>query len=1495
MSDSMEAEKKPRRNAGGAAAGGGINFQAAVTAIALIYMLRAQPIRWFENVVHDLIVGVVAETGSGGDDIQLALAGSETIEVQVKKGLRATDELWSALLALAAAIDKDTGVFGLLAVCPESSGTIRTGLQRDLIAIGEGRTYALSPLGNQWVQRLIDAKYDPAAICARLRIRTLSALQADRGDVQAARAELNFICAKESVDAAWKTLYGEAGLLIERRGRHGRQSAAAVLKAAPVALIGELAPVATQPYTGATDPLGGLFAGHSMPAPAKYLSERARILLGEAAEADAEHIRKGRFFVGFDSVGASERLASQLTVGDYSTYIASARARLLARCARWLAFKGDAAEVERLIAASRALAPTDEATIASAFIAAKENWKAGLQILAPLDTAPARSAALQIVYNANGADAAVAWIELAKLGIADLDSDGAFLLISCHIEKQDWDAAYAYVCVLTAEDFEHTPILCHVAALARLTHSVVADMRRFAINGVPLNARHFPLIDTPAALEDRREAARLFRVGEATARDFGSQRAIRFNAVYAHWLELRDPADTDAARALLSAIFALGDDITAYIPLALAWGIPIDREAVDRDLARRMAFEPDGNSEVALARLAMATSIPDPKAAIAYFEAHSLMMGKHLANGGLLDIEIRLYVAADRFARARERLIADGGLLTALEREDLERLLDRGSDGLETHDFEEAYSRKPDTAHLKRLVDHLAGQDFSDRLVDLGRELVRRTHNLRDAEILTGLFINNQRLDDVAALLTDIPDLIDGSPLLRCALAWSRMREGDLKGAETLVDALLAERDVRDDRSLQTNILILSGRWAELANFVEAQWTAREKREADELVGAAQLAQQIGSPRAADLMRFAAEKGANDARILLTAYALATKMGRERETGAFAWFEQAAVLSGEDGPVQHVSLAEIAERAPAWNEQVDWASDIWRRGEAPLSVVAGALQQSSLELLLTPIIANPDRSDPRQRTIISAFSGVRDERPAIGDGAIGLDGSALVTLAKLGRLESVLAHPRGIVLPHATLSWLFLERQNLPFHQPSRIAAAHDMMRLMADARLHLFLPQGAVDAGLGDLVGRSLAAMLVEAATISDVDPRRYVIRSAKVSRVGSFLDEAVDLSAYAPVLRSCQALVDALVLRGVVTEAEEVAARRYLERAEERWPDEQPIAQGADLYLDDLSVAYLRTTGMLGKIATAGFRAFIPQQEVAMTKALIEAERRGGEMETIVEGLRMLLSNAIADGRAVLDRWFEDDDAKAHPNIAILQLAPKAAVVISDDRYMNQYPHIDHDGSLTPLWTSLELLALLETEGRLTREELWADRTALRQYGYALIPSDQHEIEYHLSKTPVLDGALVENAALKAFRENLRLVQQRGWLVLMKESSWIFGLLSDLSKAIQSQWTDDIPDEVARARSHWLLNCADMRNWAGCLEGDQTNIARYGMVVAYARLLMNRVETRSDLALGRMDAWLEGLLSGLEFEQPDIYRWLIEHLRLAISAHARDAVDAE
>lgn len=113
-----------RNNAGGAATAGGINFQAAVTAIISIHMARGRPLGWLSNC-QDIPRSVDAETGGPGDDLACTLADGTRVEVQVKKGLTATDRLWTSLLDLAHGIAKQECDWGVLVVCPNCSSTIR--------------------------------------------------------------------------------------------------------------------------------------------------------------------------------------------------------------------------------------------------------------------------------------------------------------------------------------------------------------------------------------------------------------------------------------------------------------------------------------------------------------------------------------------------------------------------------------------------------------------------------------------------------------------------------------------------------------------------------------------------------------------------------------------------------------------------------------------------------------------------------------------------------------------------------------------------------------------------------------------------------------------------------------------------------------------------------------------------------------------------------------------------------------------------------------------------------------------------------------------------------------------------------------------------------------------------------------------------------------------------------------------------------------------------
>src|SRR3546814_5256718 len=107
----------------------------------------------------------------------------------------------------------------------------------------------------------------------------------------------------------------------------------------------------------------------------------------------------------------------------------------------------------------------------------------------------------------------------------------------------------------------------------------------------------------------------------------------------------------------------------------------------------------------------------------------------------------------------------------------------------------------------------MSRQGYSERFFELARLLVTTTKARHDAESIVQFLLRHDRTDDVATVLGDVLELIETSPLLRSAQAWTAYRAGDIAQATAVLTSLRAERDVADDRPLLTYILITYGRW----------------------------------------------------------------------------------------------------------------------------------------------------------------------------------------------------------------------------------------------------------------------------------------------------------------------------------------------------------------------------------------------------------------------------------------------------------------------------------------------------------------------------------------------------------------------------------------------------------------------------------------------------------------------------------------------------------
>lgn len=206
-----------KRAAGGSAAERGFDFQARVTAIVSAHILAERSMGWLEGVLEDIPLELEAETGGSGDDVRFVSVGARRVELQAKRGLQRGSHLWDSLISLAQGISNRDIDAGILAICPNSSGTIREDLAEDIVRLGSGRTDGIRDIGRDWRTRLKAASLDDALVCRSLRIVVVNAVDGSRGDEAAASERLSRVT--DDVLSAWSSLVSFSRGLIRLRGR----------------------------------------------------------------------------------------------------------------------------------------------------------------------------------------------------------------------------------------------------------------------------------------------------------------------------------------------------------------------------------------------------------------------------------------------------------------------------------------------------------------------------------------------------------------------------------------------------------------------------------------------------------------------------------------------------------------------------------------------------------------------------------------------------------------------------------------------------------------------------------------------------------------------------------------------------------------------------------------------------------------------------------------------------------------------------------------------------------------------------------------------------------------------------------------------------------------------------------------------------------------------------------------------------------------------------
>lgn len=1220
-------------------------------------------------------------------------------------------------------------------------------------------------------------------------------------------------------------------------------------------------------------------------------------LVDQKIEEEVETLRKTRFFGEVDRVNNAQVLSRRVIEGELSGGTDAVRSHALAWCARLLAPGGTIEAAEEHVAHAKRLRSCPEINIAEAFVVSQKGGKeAALKALASMDSPLALSAALMVVAHHDGAEGAIDWLKQAGINSNALDSDGKSFLLNQQLELAQWEAAEQTLATLSDQDLAKTPALHHTAAITYLLRAVPVEFRSLVVKQLPLDAASFPLASDAASLDAREAALRRFSQAAEIERQLNCPSIAALDDEYALWLELRNPATAEIGRKRLEDKLRDPKSALQLVPLGLHFGIKFDLKAVEQEIEKNIALHGGITPEAAIARLALALTQESPKDVASYVERHYDDLSKFIDNKLIRALQIEALSRAGMPDKAEQHLslLLQGGLSEEDEGR-LRRLIAEASGADPVELRKEQFKQTNALSDLVTLVDELQTQQSWHELCEFGDRLFQRTGSIADAERLAIALTNAEKTDVLVDFLKVLPGLRQQSKNLQMSYCWALYNEGHLLEGRSELAKLSDEPDDRNYRALTVNLGIALGDWPSLSAYVVAEYQAKDNRSAMELIQAAQLAHHLGSPCARDLTFAGANKGYDDPGVLVIAYNLAATAGWEEDETIAQWIQKAAALSGDHGPIQRMTLKDLADRKPEWDRRESETLQMLGRGDTPMFLAGEALNRTLVNFMLFPALANLSERDPRRRGAIPAYSGQRRHFKLQLDTAttkVGIDATALLTLSFLNLLDVALDAFDAVYLPHSTLIWLFGEKQKAAFHQPSRIRDAHQVRDMLATNVVEKLVPSPVADSDLSAQVGDDLAMLIAEAEKVREEDEtQRIVVRPSPVHRLGSLAGEEADLTEHAGVITSCLAVIEKLRQKGQITAHEEKKARAYLRLHEKPWPQQPDISDGAVLYLDDLAIKYFLHLGILDRLKPAGFTLVASPSEVSDSDALILYGSNADKVIEAIERIRSALNSRIESGKITIGRkrkldQSDEQSVANHPTVGALALAGVCDAVIIDDRFVNQHASIDEPAGKATILSTLDVLDGLVSAGAITPDQRMEYRALLRRAGYFFIPVCVDEFTEHLNACPVTDGKLTETAELKAIRENLLRARMSDWLQLPKEAPWLDSTIKAFIIALKGLWESGADLSRVKAISDWIVDQIDVRGWAHRLGYDVADeIVKTGRGVHILLLLTPPLDVPEDVTEAYWE-WVENrILAQIKEQFPDFYGWIVERQKEQIS----------
>lgn len=1214
-------------------------------------------------------------------------------------------------------------------------------------------------------------------------------------------------------------------------------------------------------------------------------------------------VLRRRGFANADATAELTALADRAIDGDLSLASSTIRSEVCDRAARANARAKTVAVARRFREHAAVLVPSRDLFIADALLKeAGGDPDTTLRLLRTRADPETRAALFTTLIRQCGIDAALKWVRTEGFAPSAFSAVGALNLILSEIESEHFDEALADIAKVPAEYFSDCPALRLLRAQLNVASILAVDQKAAIFQGLPIDPRTLQLAAGQKTQQHIRAAHQDLRALLKALEELDLRHLEAFVSEFELWLRLEDIAAREEARDQLTAEIADPSKTLRRVRLALAYDVSFNQDALQRHLAGQKDIG-GWTAEERFAAFLIAYHSDDPNRISEFFDKHhdDLFAQTHLVRSALAGIEIEVLARTGHFEEARRHIaLHRGSDLTPEQADELSERVAHIEWGDEIESLRQRYEESQSLTDLRLLVAGLRSKRDIGQLATYAPALARATKTLGDFGLAIKSLFDAKLYSGVVTLAEELPDVYALDQEYVAIKGWSLHGLGRVVEARTIARGLLERRAIASDRELATITAIETGDWGYLQAILVRDVARVDVLSAKDLIRLAQLALESGSPYVNHFRDAALQKAPDDPYVNLGAYILATERGEEyRSSQAHEWLRKAIEKSGSDGPVHPMSMRELVDRAPSWNEHANNVDQLLRRAEIPVFMAGRNIRRQLIDLTLGQALRNSDGDSRRIGYPVFAFSGARPACDLSGAKSVAFDITALITLDYLGLLEKVLAHFERPIISPKTLSMLFMERQFLKVQQPSQIAKAERIQSMIARGRLKVMPPVPNIAPVAAKEVGHDLAALLSAAQRDGGL-----VVRTAPVSKLGSFLEETADMSACAPVLTDTLTALSFLAGSGKVDAAIRRNAQAYLQQVDAGWPAAKAIDETATLYLDDLAVTYLDHVGVLDYLAQSVAATFVHEVTDKQTREVLRHGKHVEALLSAIERIRAIVGAGIEMNRVGFSMRHREREGAESDRDAILDSAPSLDLLsdlsgidatIADDRYLNKLPTwIDNSGRKAASGSVIDVLAVLRAAGQIDEEAYWRARHQLRAASYYAVPLELTELLHHISAAPIMNGEFRETPELRGVRESLALPQVNACFIAT-EAAWLSGMCLAIWKGMREVWLRASNLDDAEAQADWLLSILpDPMEWCLTPENEGTWAAARQQVAAQAALAMVFVDAPAERRKHYV-AWLEKrVVTPLQRDHPEIWDAALDHLKSFIP-HLMEIDDGE